>query len=88
MARVDVTLVVRDAAGGVSAPKSVEVIVNDPPIIDGVTVDPPTVAPGGQAIITILAHDPEGDALTYEATASAGTITPGPGPNQFTFRAP
>lgn len=49
---------------------------------------PDVVAPGGQALITVDAVDPEGGPLTYEAEASEGTLAPGPASNQFLFTAP
>ena len=44
------------------------------PIIDSVDVAPRTVMPGGQAVITILAHDPDAATanLTGVVTDSAG----------------
>lgn len=44
------------------------------PVIRGVTVDPRTVAPGGQATVTIDAFDPDSRTVTCsaEVTDSAG----------------
>ena len=48
---------------------------NSPPTIASVTVSPNSVSPGGSCIITVLATDPDGDALTYTYGISGGTTT-------------
>jgi hypothetical protein len=88
MAVLRITVVAVDAFGGRSAPATVEVRINEAPVIDAVVVDPPVLTPGGEALVTITAYDPEGDALTYEVTADAGTIEPTAQPNVFRYRAP
>ncbi|WP_455392074.1 S8 family serine peptidase [[Eubacterium] cellulosolvens] len=49
-------------------------VVNHPPVIKTITADPKYVEPNGQATITTLASDPDGDALTYEYTVTGGVI--------------
>lgn len=89
MARdVTVSVVARDPSGSISAPKSARVVINEPPIIDEVEITPAVVSLGGQAIIRVLAHDPEGDPLTYDVQVSEGTVTPGDKPNEFIYTAP
>ncbi|NLC55998.1 MAG: PKD domain-containing protein, partial [Armatimonadetes bacterium] len=48
---------------------------NEPPVIRGWTVTPDPVPPGNTAQISIEAHDPDGDALTYSWSAAAGTLS-------------
>lgn len=38
------------------------------PIIDSVVANPSTVVPGGNFVVTILAHDPDNRQLTLQAT--------------------
>jgi hypothetical protein len=83
-----ITVIAIDALGARSAPASVDVRVNQAPIIDSVVVDPPVVNPGGVALVTILARDPDGDPISYEVTADVGTIEPTAQPNVFRYRAP
>jgi hypothetical protein len=83
-----ITVVAVDALGARSAPATVEVRVNQAPVIDTVTVDPPRVNPGGEALITIVARDPDNDALTYEVTADVGSIEATTQPHIFRYRAP
>jgi len=73
-----ITCVVRDGRGGTatqSVPVSVSVVPNHPPVINSLTVSPQNVGPGDTATVTCSASDPDGDPLTYEWTASDGTIT-------------
>ena len=93
--RIDFVAVARDSGGLSSAPKSVGLPVNEPPIIDSVAfLDPTTrqpvtqVQPGGKVLVAIAARDPEGEALAYGLAASAGTIAATPAPNEFLFTAP
>ena len=61
------TIYVEVSDGSSSVFGSVEVTVlgpNRPPEIDGVFLNPPTVAPGGTAVITLYVSDPDGDTLT------------------------
>ena len=85
---VIVTVSVRDELGGMSAPGTAEILINEAPVIDQILISPPIVVPGGQATIIVLARDPEGGELTYSASVSEGTIVPGSAPNVFLFTAP
>jgi uncharacterized protein (TIGR02145 family) len=52
-------------------------ITNSAPIISEMLIDPGSVTSGGVATVTVNAYDPDGDALTYEYTASGGSISGG-----------
>jgi hypothetical protein len=63
--------------GGKSTPQPVQAPiepVNNTPIITGLQADKQVVEPLGKSNITCVASDPDGDALAYRWTASAGTI--------------
>ncbi len=82
---VHLRIAVRDQAGNVTVIDATG-YVNEPPVIEQVIIDPPMLLPGQTARITILARDPEGEPLTYEVTASEGTIEPTEQPNVFVWR--
>lgn len=73
-----VTVTIDDGNGGVvqgSLPISTE--RNAFPVISDFTASPNPVAPGGTMSATVTASDPDGDALSYTWTTTAGwTITP------------
>jgi hypothetical protein len=83
---IQLRISVRDQAGNVTVIDATG-YVNEPPVIDQVIVDPPMVLPGNAARITILARDPEGEALAFEVAASEGTIEPTDQANVFIWRA-
>jgi hypothetical protein len=83
---VQLRISVRDAAGNVTVLDAVG-YVNEPPVIDQVIIDPPVVLAGNVARITILARDPENEALAFEVAASEGSIEPTEQPNVFVWRA-
>lgn len=83
---VQLRISVRDAAGNVTVMDAVG-YVNEPPVIDEVIIDPPMVLAGNVARITILARDPENEPLTFQVSASDGTIEPTDQPNVFIWRA-
>jgi hypothetical protein len=83
---VQLRISVRDAAGNVTVLDAVG-YVNEPPVIDQVIIDPPVVLAGNVARITILARDPENEALAFEVAASEGAIEPTEQPNVFIWRA-
>ena len=85
---VVVTVSVRDELGGVSAPRTADILIDEAPVIDQILVSPPIVVPGGQATVTVLAHDPEGEELSYFASVTEGSIVQGSAPNVFVFTAP
>ncbi len=84
---VTFSVTVRDAVGNVSVADA-RGAIDEPPIIDHVIIDPPMVPSGGLARVTIVARDPENDALTFEIRASEGTLEPTSEPNVFLWRAP
>jgi hypothetical protein len=59
---------------------------NLPPVIDSVNADPQFIFGGTSAGITVFASDPDGDQITYQYSATNGSIT-GSGPSVI-FNAP
>jgi len=47
----------------------------DPPVITSLTSSPSSVAPGESSTITCVASDPDGDTLSYNWSATGGTIS-------------
>jgi len=70
-----ITITVQDVRGLVTQ-QIVATSVNLGPIIDSILMNPVDgrVNPGGVVTITVIAHDPEGDALTYAAVADSGSL--------------
>ncbi len=83
---IQIRISVRDAAGNVSVIDAMG-YVNEPPVIDNVVIDPPMVLAGSVARVTVMAHDPENEALTFEVVASEGVIERTDQPNVFLWRA-
>lgn len=78
-----VECVIDDGHGGRdSARTAISVVarINRPPSIARITADPRKVNLGGTSGLTCSAGDPDGDSLTYEWSAGAGSIV-GTGPN-------
>ena len=48
---------------------------NNPPEITSLTANPASVGLGGSSTIACIATDPDGDTLTYDWTATSGTIS-------------
>ena len=84
--RIHLHVKVRDAMGNVTVYDTAG-LVDEPPVIHEVVFDPPMVAAGGSTRLTIRAHDPEDEALTYEVVASEGVIESTDQPNVFIWRA-
>jgi len=61
---------------------------NQPPIIESLVADPPTVEPGGQSRISVSAYDPDGDPLSYTWSAIGGRLSSTTGPRDKTWTAP
>jgi len=64
---------------GREAQDSAQVVVvevpDQPPVIDSLTADSPVTSPLGEVTLTCAAHDPEGGALDYVWSASAGGLS-------------
>jgi len=61
---------------------------NQPPVIESLVADPPTVEPGGQSRISVSAYDPDGDPLSYTWSATGGRLSSTTGPRDKTWTAP
>lgn len=62
---------------------------NTAPIIDSFEVDPQNLGILGQAVVTVVAHDPDGDPLSYVFAADNGfSIEQNAAPNTATLTAP
>jgi hypothetical protein len=72
----DVTVTVTDGRGG-EATKQVTITVraNEPPYINSLVADADWTIPSGSLQVTCNATDPDGDELSYEWSASGGSIT-------------
>lgn len=70
------TVAVRDVRGGEATSSLViSVRLNDPPIIEGLSADASSVGLGDSAAIECIASDPDGDEISYQWSASDGSIT-------------
>jgi len=83
---VTLSIIARSSTGHVAL--ATAKVINEPPVIESVTVDPPVVRAGGTARVTVVARDPEGDPLTFNLRVSEGRIEPTAEPNVFIWRAP
>jgi hypothetical protein len=70
-----ITATVSDNKGSTASESCDIQVVNTPPVIASLTPGAIELAPGESCTVTCTASDPDGDALTYDWTASAGTIT-------------
>ena len=82
-----VTVAVDDGKGG-TVQSSVQITVgaNQSPIISSLSANPSGILYGGTTLLTCVASDPDGDTVTYNWSASAGSIS-GVG-NKVTWIAP
>ena len=72
----DIVVRVTDVHGGEATHQiTVEVRANSSPTITGLVADAEWTLPSGSANVTCIASDLDGDRLTYEWTASGGSIT-------------
>jgi hypothetical protein len=72
----DVTVTVTDGRGGeLMDDITITVRGNEPPIITGLTTDTDWSTPYGTIQVTCNASDPDGDELSYEWSATAGSIS-------------
>lgn len=79
-----------DPHGHLSLPADITVELQFPPVIDSLSVDPPEAAAGVPRTLTIAAHDPDNDPITFSAvrldTGADVPLVPVPGqPGKFTF---
>jgi hypothetical protein len=71
-----VTVMVTDARGGQATQQvTLEVRTNRPPIISSLAADASWTLPSGSLQVACTASDPDGDALSYEWTATGGNIS-------------
>jgi hypothetical protein len=70
----EVTVTVTDPRGS-KVVSWVAIAVGDPPVITSLVADPDWVTPSGSIEVTCNATDPDGDELSYEWTATAGSIS-------------
>jgi len=76
----NVIVTVTDGAGGQETKQvTITVRANDPPSITSLAADADWTTPSGSLQVTCNATDPDGDDLSYEWSASGGSIT-GTGP--------
>jgi hypothetical protein len=72
----DVTVTVTDGNGGeVMSQVTITVRANNPPYISSLVADADWTTPSGSLQVTCNATDPDGDELSYEWSASGGSIT-------------
>jgi len=71
-----VTVTVTDGGGGeVMSQVTITVRANNPPYISSLVADADWTTPSGSLQVTCAASDPDGDELSYEWSASGGSIT-------------
>jgi hypothetical protein len=72
----EITIKAEDGKGGTAQKTmSIKVVSNQNPVISRITADPAVIAPGGSALITCEASDPDGDTIRYSWSANEGNIT-------------
>ena len=64
---------------------TITIVDSLPPVIDSVTVNPQSAPAGTLRTITISAHDPQGQPLTYTCKVGSVDAQPTAQPNVFTF---
>ncbi|MFW6151259.1 MAG: Ig-like domain-containing protein [Chloroflexota bacterium] len=69
-----IVVVVSDGRGG-EAEEEIQVAVSQEPVIESLTATPTRVDTGGTSTLECEAYDPEGDELSYNWSASAGSIS-------------
>jgi len=83
----EITLAAEDSKGHkAQASVSITVSANKPPVISSMTTDRANLSYGGMTTVTVVASDPDGDALRYSWSASEGSVS-GQG-NRVTWSAP
>jgi hypothetical protein len=82
-----ITVKIDDGEGGKATEQTtVDVIINNPPVIDKLVADPATILQGGTTKVRCVATDPDGDKLEYTWKANGGEIS-GEG-DLITWKAP
>ncbi|MFH7321299.1 PKD domain-containing protein [Desulfurivibrio sp. D14AmB] len=78
----------REVAVGAEAVTADFIIPNQAPVIDDIQADPGLMVDAGTLVVfQAVAHDPDGDPITYQWQANVGTPTSGSGAT-FNWRAP
>ena len=68
-----ITVMVADGKGGeASGQLSIDITINQSPVIESLIAEPSVVTRGENAIIECVASDPDGDTLVYEWSAARG----------------
>ncbi len=71
-----ITVMVADGKGGeASGQLSIDITINQSPVIESLIAEPSVVTRGENAIIECVASDPDGDTLVYEWSAARGDIS-------------
>ena len=70
----NVTVTVTDVRGGEDADQ-ITITVSNPPTLTSLIADAAWATPSGSVQVTCVASDPDGDELSYEWSASGGSIT-------------
>lgn len=67
---------VTDGRGGKATRQlTMKVQVNQPPVVESLTAEPPVVKQGESTTIVCVASDPDGDELSYQWVATKGNIS-------------
>ncbi len=71
-----ITVMVADGKGGeASGQLSIDITINQSPVIESLIAEPSVVTRDENAIIECVASDPDGDTLVYEWSAARGDIS-------------
>lgn len=71
-------------ASGVATPFTGTITVVEAPVISGITVNPQSAPAGTLRTITVIASDPQGQALTYTCMVNGVNANSTSQPNVFT----
>ncbi|HEY6101205.1 MAG TPA: hypothetical protein VIW03_17340, partial [Anaeromyxobacter sp.] len=73
---VDCTARDNQLLNGIAPQRTVSVVAMAPPVIDSLVADATDVYPGTVVHLTASAHDPNGQAIAYTWSSTAGTLAP------------